>query len=90
MRLSAYARDLRGPAKLRYEHKVHLCGGIDPFDFSSDEAVCDVKYYPRIELTDTKDYLVHGTSFATRGRRRKRSNDARRVVARPEITYGLD
>ncbi|KAH7947442.1 hypothetical protein HPB52_011968 [Rhipicephalus sanguineus] len=38
MRLSAYAGDLRGPAKLRYEDKVHLCGGIDPFDFSSDEA----------------------------------------------------
>lgn len=42
MRLSAYTRDLRGPAKLRNEHQVHLCGGINPFDFSSDEAVCEV------------------------------------------------
>lgn len=67
MRLSAYARDLRGPAKVHYEQKVHLCGGIDPFDFSSDEAVCDMKCYPRIEFTDIKDYLVDGTSFTTRG-----------------------
>lgn len=67
MRLSAYARDLRGPAKVHYEQKVHLCGGIDPFDFSSDEAVCDMKCYPRIEFTDFKDYLVDGTSFTTRG-----------------------
>ncbi|KAH8027359.1 hypothetical protein HPB51_004711 [Rhipicephalus microplus] len=39
---------------------------INPFDFSSDEAVCDVKCHSCIELTDFEDHLVGGTSFATR------------------------
>ncbi|KAH8032999.1 hypothetical protein HPB51_004923 [Rhipicephalus microplus] len=43
-----------------------FAANTDPFDFSSDEAVCDVKCYSRIELTDIKDHLVGGTSFATR------------------------
>ncbi|XP_049519692.1 uncharacterized protein LOC125944013 [Dermacentor silvarum] len=66
MRLSAYAHDLRGPEKRRYEEKVHLCSGVDPYDYDGDEAVCDVNLLPRVEFTDIKDYLVHGTSFVTR------------------------
>ncbi|KAH8025144.1 hypothetical protein HPB51_003986 [Rhipicephalus microplus] len=81
MRLSAYARNLRDTAKVHYEQNVHLCGGIASFDFSSDEAVCDMKCYPSIEFTDIKDYLVDGTSFTTRGKLKAyKSMDAHNYV----------
>lgn len=66
MRLSAYARGLKEPEKLRYEEKVPLCGGVDPLDLNEAEVKCDVNLLPRVDFTDIKDYLVHATSFITR------------------------
>lgn len=66
MRLSAYARDLRGAEKRRYLEKVAQCGGVDPYDYGAGDAALDVTLLPRVEFTDIKDYLVHATSFATR------------------------
>lgn len=66
MRLSAYARDLRGAEKRRYLEKVAQCGGVDPYDYGAGDAALDMTLLPRVEFTDIKDYLVHATSFATR------------------------
>ncbi|KAH8026854.1 hypothetical protein HPB51_026189 [Rhipicephalus microplus] len=48
--------------------RLTFAADIDPFYFSSGEAVCDVKCYFRIELTDIKDHLVGGTSFTARNK----------------------
>ncbi|KAH8038034.1 hypothetical protein HPB51_020684 [Rhipicephalus microplus] len=54
---------------------------IGAFDFSSNEAVRDVKCYSRIELTDIKDHLVGATSFATRDKLKAyKSMDANNYV----------
>ncbi|KAH8026130.1 hypothetical protein HPB51_016441 [Rhipicephalus microplus] len=54
---------------------------IDLFDFSKDEVVSDVKCYSRIELTDIRDHLVGGTSFATRNKLKAyKSMDAHNYV----------
>lgn len=66
MWLSAYEPDLQGLERVHYEITVELCGNINSYDFSGNEAVCDAKLYSHIEFTDIKDYPVHGTSFATR------------------------
>ncbi|KAH9380660.1 hypothetical protein HPB48_015870 [Haemaphysalis longicornis] len=66
MRLSAYARDLRGAEKRRYLEKVAQCGGVDPYDYGAGDAALDMTLLPRVEFTDIKDYLVHATSFTTR------------------------
>ncbi|KAH7942288.1 hypothetical protein HPB49_022669 [Dermacentor silvarum] len=67
MIFSAHAHDLRGPEKIRYEQKVHLCGGVGPYDYDgNNEAVCDANLLQRVEFADIKDYLFHGASFVTR------------------------
>ncbi|KAH7958673.1 hypothetical protein HPB49_004137 [Dermacentor silvarum] len=50
----------------QWETRVCRKSGVDPYDYDGDEAVCDVNLLPRVEFTDIKDYLVHGTSFVTR------------------------
>ncbi|KAH6936004.1 hypothetical protein HPB50_012377 [Hyalomma asiaticum] len=66
MDLSAYARGLDKPARLRYLEKVRLCGDVDPLELQDAELQRDVEVLPRVEFTDIKDYLVHATSFVSR------------------------
>ncbi|XP_049518638.1 uncharacterized protein LOC125943391 [Dermacentor silvarum] len=66
MHLSAYARGLDKPERLRYDEKVHLCGGVDPLQLKDAEHQRDVGLLPRVDFADIKNYLVHGTSFVSR------------------------
>ncbi|KAH7931838.1 hypothetical protein HPB52_025235 [Rhipicephalus sanguineus] len=66
MDLSAYARGLDKPARLRYLEKVRLCGGVDPLELQDAELQRDIELLPRVDFTDIKDYLVHSTSFVSR------------------------
>lgn len=64
--LSAYARVLDKPARLRYLVKVRLCGGVEPLELQDAGLQRDVELLPRVDFTDIKDYLVHATSFVSR------------------------
>ncbi|KAH7936866.1 hypothetical protein HPB49_005888 [Dermacentor silvarum] len=66
MHLSAYARGLDKRERLRYEEKVRLCGGVDPLELKDAELQRVVGLLPRVDFTDIKGYLVHGTSFVSR------------------------
>lgn len=63
--LSAYALELDAAAKKRYEHKVSLCGGVDPYLLADDDLKFEECMIPKVEGCDVKDYLVHATSFVT-------------------------
>lgn len=66
MRMSAYAQSLRGPEALRYAEKVGRCEDVDPLALADDELSSDTDLWPRVDFADVRDYLVNGTSFATR------------------------
>ncbi|KAG0425171.1 hypothetical protein HPB47_027637 [Ixodes persulcatus] len=66
MRMSAYAQSLRGPEALRYAKKVGRCEDVDPLALAEDELSSDADLQPKVNFADVRDYLVNGTSFATR------------------------
>lgn len=66
MRMSAYAQSLRGPEALRYAEKVGRCEDVDPLALAEDELSSDADLWPKVDFADVRDYLVNGTSFATR------------------------
>lgn len=64
--LSEYALRLTETARSRYEEKVRLAGGVDPFTFAEAQTAADILKYPKDEYVDIKDSLVDSTSFITR------------------------
>lgn len=59
IRLSAYAHDQSGIEKRRALEKISLCGGIDPDDHNTKDAVCDMNLLPWLKSADIRDYLFH-------------------------------
>jgi hypothetical protein len=61
-RLSYYAEGLSGEAKIRYQEKISVVNGIDPFSGCFGEPVEEV---PPVDATDLVSYLVLQTNFIT-------------------------
>lgn len=61
-RLSSYAENLSGEAKLRYQQKISVINGLDPFRGCVGEPVEAV---PTVDASDLVSYLVLQTNFIT-------------------------
>ena len=62
-RLSTYAENLRSDAKARYEEKLVMIGGKDPFLPGSVGEIVDC--FPDVDSSDLVSYLVLQTSYIT-------------------------
>ena len=62
-RLSDYAESLPSDAKARYEEKLKVIGGIDPFQAGNVGELNDG--LPDVDTADLVSYLVLQTSFIT-------------------------
>ena len=62
-RLSDYAESLPSDAKARYEEKLKVIGGIDPFQAGNVGELNDG--LPDVDAADLVSYLVLQTSFIT-------------------------
>jgi hypothetical protein len=60
--LSVYAKNLPEAAKKRYEEKISVINGLDPFGSSPGEAVPAA---PPVDASDLVAYLVLQTNFIT-------------------------
>ena len=61
-RLSSYAENLNGQAKLRYQQKISVINGLDLFRGCVGEPVAAV---PTLDASDLVLYLVLQTNFIT-------------------------
>lgn len=66
MKLSDYAKGLGEDDRDRYMYKIKTCGGDDPLTWGDKDLTDDLQLFPSVDEADIRDYLVHGTSFATR------------------------
>ena len=60
--LSIYAQNLSDEAKRRYEEKIAVLNGLDPFGSCPGEVIQTV---PPVEASDLVAYLVLQTNFIT-------------------------
>ncbi|KAH7968715.1 hypothetical protein HPB52_010796 [Rhipicephalus sanguineus] len=64
--MSSYYSDLIGSARIRYEEKVQMCDGIDPYTLRPHaDTTTDVNTLPEVTHGDIVNYLVYSSSFAT-------------------------
>ncbi|KAH7935770.1 hypothetical protein HPB52_013353 [Rhipicephalus sanguineus] len=64
--MSSYYSDLIGSARIRYEEKVQMCDGIDPYTVRPHaDTTTDVNTVPEVTHGDIVNYLVYSSSFAT-------------------------
>ncbi|KAH7936324.1 hypothetical protein HPB52_021423 [Rhipicephalus sanguineus] len=64
--MSSYYSDLIGSARIRYEEKVQMCDGIDPYTLRPHaDTTTDVNTLPEVTHGDILNYLVYSSSFAT-------------------------
>lgn len=69
-KLSPYAERLEGEAKKRYQEKLKLIYGVDPFQLASNRAARNnagavTGSLPPVDASDLVSYLVLETSFVT-------------------------
>lgn len=57
-----YYDGLNEEMKLRYDSKIDLCGGIDPYSVSEKNLSLDRTDFPEVTLIDIGNYLVHSVS----------------------------
>nr|CAI5865045.1 unnamed protein product [Callosobruchus analis] len=63
--ISEYYSSLSGDIKLRYDEKLKLSDGVDPYALKIDELSEDVGLLPAETIIDLMDYLVLRHSFYT-------------------------
>ena len=63
-RLSTYAEKLPREAKVRYENKLGLIGGVDPFSISAKDYL-ESSSLPPVDASDLLSYLVLQSSYIT-------------------------
>lgn len=64
-----YRRDynnLSGDVKDRYEEKIRLCGGIDPYSIKENDFSINSEDFPIILVSDIANYMISSTSPFTR------------------------
>ena len=64
-KLSFYSEGLPEVAKKRYQEKLQLISGIDPFQLTSSHTSSVSETLPPVEASDVVSYLVLQTSFVT-------------------------
>lgn len=62
MDLSSYSQSLDPVHYTRYQEKLSLIGGLDPYAVSREAVICDVKAFPKITYPDIVNYLVFSPS----------------------------
>lgn len=63
---TSYHNELQGEERRRYEAKIAMCGGLDPFTLKATDLKKDWKLWPQLDAGDIIDYLVRKTSYLTR------------------------
>lgn len=64
-----YRRDfkkLSGDVKKRYEEKIRLCGGIDPYSIKETDLSLASKDIPVIKVSDIANYMISSMSPYTK------------------------
>lgn len=59
---SKYYETLSEDMKLRYDLKIKLCGGIDPYTLTKNNLSIDRQDFPEITLLDIGNYMIHSVS----------------------------
>lgn len=63
---TAYYAQLIGSARARYEEKVRMCDGVDPYTLRpGTDTTTDVNALPEVTHGDIVNYLVYSSSFVT-------------------------
>ena len=62
---SDYFAGLEGPAKLRYQEKITVCG-FDPYALRKSDFSENIELLPKVQYPDIVNYLVLQTSWATK------------------------
>lgn len=63
---AGYYSGLIGSVRLRYEEKVQLCDGNDPYELRPGVDTCaDLSGFPEVTHGDIVTYLVFAASFVT-------------------------
>ncbi|VEN63948.1 unnamed protein product, partial [Callosobruchus maculatus] len=65
MSRSEYYPSLSGDIKLRYDEKMKLTDGVDPYALRIDELSEDVSFLPAVKIVDLVNYLVLTHCFYT-------------------------
>ncbi|KAH3867663.1 hypothetical protein DPMN_030795 [Dreissena polymorpha] len=63
--LNSYKDRLEGKERTRYEEKISLIGGRDPYAFSKGDLVSDNKCLPSVTYIDSVNYLINTKSAYT-------------------------
>ncbi|XP_049524012.1 uncharacterized protein LOC125945767 [Dermacentor silvarum] len=64
---AGYYSELVGSARVRYEEKVRMCDGMDPYTLRPGvDTTMDVNVFPEVTHGDIVNYLVYSSSFVTR------------------------
>ncbi|XP_046864314.1 uncharacterized protein LOC124458317 [Xenia sp. Carnegie-2017] len=64
--LSEYFLSLQPKAKSRYQEKLSLCDGLDPYSLKKSDFLTDHNNFPNLQFPDISNYLVVQTSFYTK------------------------
>lgn len=65
---AAYYSQLIGEARSRYEEKVRLCDGVDPYTLRpGTDTTSNTSSFPEVSHGDIVNYLVFSTNFVTLG-----------------------
>ncbi|XP_049513405.1 uncharacterized protein LOC125940835 [Dermacentor silvarum] len=63
---TAYYAQLIGSARARYEEKVRMCDGVDPYTLRpGTDTTTDINALPEVTHGDIVNYLVYSSSFVT-------------------------
>lgn len=63
---SIYYDSLSEDAKLRYNEKIHKCGGIDPYTLKASDLSENRKDFPEMTLLDIGNHMIHSVSPFTK------------------------
>lgn len=59
---SKYYLQLSGDIKDRYDQKIVLCGGIDPYTIKPKDLSTTAKDFPEISMYNIEDYMINSVS----------------------------
>lgn len=63
---AAYCAQLIGSARARYDEKIRMCDGVDPYTLRPGlDTATDVTEFPEVTHGDIVNYLVYSSSFIT-------------------------
>lgn len=61
-KINLYYTTISGVVKDRYDEKMKICGGIDPYMIKSNELSEDPNDFPKISMEDIENYMIHTVS----------------------------